>query len=176
MKKLTFVMENYLEAIYELSSEGKGARVSDIAERLGVTKASTNSAMTTLSERGLIINEKYKEVLLTEEGRRFAELTAQKHHIIKRFLEDVLSVDAAIADEGRYLQHGSAGFEGSVYGRHPCPHLCPRAEIFHRQRYGDQAAGQRPAHRLRILPFAQSALLSGDCFLGDPFRARRGYQ
>ncbi|MDF2655714.1 MAG: iron (metal) dependent repressor, DtxR family [Bacillota bacterium] len=99
MKKLTFVMENYLEAIYELSSAGKGARVSDIAERLGVTKASTNSAMTTLSERGLIINEKYKEVLLTEEGRRFAELTAQKHHIIKRFLEDVLSVDAAIADE-----------------------------------------------------------------------------
>lgn len=99
MKKLTFVMENYLEAIYELSSEGKGARVSDIAERLGVTKASTNSAMATLSERGLIINEKYKEVLLTEEGRRFAEMTALKHHTIKRFLADVLGVDVAIADE-----------------------------------------------------------------------------
>ncbi len=39
MEKLTFTMENYLEAIYELSSGGTGARVSDIAKRMGVTKA-----------------------------------------------------------------------------------------------------------------------------------------
>jgi len=41
MSNLTFAMEDYLEAIYELSRDGKDTRVSDIAERLGVTKAST---------------------------------------------------------------------------------------------------------------------------------------
>ena len=68
MGKLSFTMENYLEAIYELSREGTGARITDIAERLGVSKASTNSAMATLAEKGLIIYEKYKEVNLTPKG------------------------------------------------------------------------------------------------------------
>ena len=70
MNKLTYTMENYLEAIYELSKEESGVRVSDIAYRLGVTKASTNRAMTTLSEKGLITNEKYKEIFLTEAGKK----------------------------------------------------------------------------------------------------------
>jgi DtxR family Mn-dependent transcriptional regulator len=99
MEKLTFTMENYLEAIYELSPEGDGARVTDIAERLGVTKASTNSAMATLSEKGLIVNEKYREVFLTEEGLKIARLTANKHHIIQQFLTRVLKVDTAVAAE-----------------------------------------------------------------------------
>jgi Mn-dependent DtxR family transcriptional regulator len=99
MKKLSFTMENYLEAIYKLSSDGKGARVSDIAEMLGVTKASTNSAMSTLSEKGLIVNEKYKEVFLTPEGLKLSELTCQKHEVIRRFFTEVLKVDVGIADE-----------------------------------------------------------------------------
>lgn len=92
-------MENYLEAIYELSSKGTGARISDIAERLGVTKASTNSAMATLAEKGLIINEKYKEVFLTSKGFELAELTSKKHHVIQQFLIKVLKVDASIAEK-----------------------------------------------------------------------------
>lgn len=99
MEKLTFTMENYLEAIYELSLGGTGARVSDIAKRLGVTKASTNSAMSTLSEKGLIVNEKYKEVFLTPEGLALAKLTANKHHVIQQFLSEILNIDSAVADE-----------------------------------------------------------------------------
>ncbi|KUO74128.1 MAG: DtxR family iron (metal) dependent repressor [Clostridia bacterium BRH_c25] len=98
MEKLTFTMENYLEAIYELSSEGTGARVSDIADRLGVTKASTNSAMSTLAEKGLIVNEKYKEIFLTPEGLKLAEFTSKKHHVIQQFLTKILKVEPSVAD------------------------------------------------------------------------------
>lgn len=98
MEKLTFTMENYLEAIYELSTDGTGARISDIAKRLGVTKASANSAMATLSEKGLILNERYKEIFLTSSGRKFAEFTSKKHHVIEQFLTKILGVDAVIAD------------------------------------------------------------------------------
>lgn len=98
MEKLSFKMENYLEAIYELSIRGTGARVSDIAERLGVTKPSTNSAMTTLAEKGLIINEKYKEVFLTTEGLKLAEFISKKHHVIQNFLIHILKVDPSIAE------------------------------------------------------------------------------
>lgn len=98
MEKLTFTMENYLEAIYELSRGGTGARVSDIAERLGVTKASTNSAMATLSERGLIVNEKYKEIFLTPEGLLLAEFTSNKHRVIQQFLTRILKIEPSVAN------------------------------------------------------------------------------
>jgi Mn-dependent DtxR family transcriptional regulator len=98
MTKLSFTMENYLEAIYELSGDEKGARVSDIAERLNVTKASTNSAMSTLAEKGLIVNEKYGEIFLTAAGRSQAEFTSKKHHIIRKFFIDILKIDVDTAD------------------------------------------------------------------------------
>jgi DtxR family Mn-dependent transcriptional regulator len=99
MKKLTFAMENYLEAIYELSNGNSGVRVSDISERMGVTKASVNNAMSTLASKGLVVNEKYKEVFLTSAGLEQAKLTSKKHNIILDFLTKVLKVDAEIADE-----------------------------------------------------------------------------
>jgi Mn-dependent transcriptional regulator len=91
-------MENYLEAIYELSRGGTGARVSDIAERLGVTKASTNSAMATLSEKGLITNEKYKEIFLTPAGLKLAEFTSNKHQVIQQFLIRILKIEPSVAN------------------------------------------------------------------------------
>lgn len=99
MEKLTFTMENYLEAVYELSKGESGARVSDIAERLDVTKASTNSAMTTLSEKGLITNEKYGEIFLTPAGKQLAEITSKKHQIIREFFVTLLNIDPVTADE-----------------------------------------------------------------------------
>jgi len=99
MEKLTFVMENYLEAIYELSEESNGVKMTRIVEKLGVTKASTNSAMVTLAEKGLITNEKYKKIFLTPLGLKIARFTYKKHHIIKDFLIKTLNIDSSIADE-----------------------------------------------------------------------------
>jgi len=72
--------------------------VSDIADRLGVTRPSTNSAMATLSEKGLITNEKYGEIFLTREGRKLAELTSNKHHTIQEFFTGILDLDFETAD------------------------------------------------------------------------------
>jgi Mn-dependent DtxR family transcriptional regulator len=92
-------MENYLEAIYELSQDKGSARVSDIAERMGVSKASTNSAVSTLSGKGLVKNEKYREIFLTPAGLKLAKFTAKKHHVIQQFFSKVLNVDGRTADD-----------------------------------------------------------------------------
>ncbi|NLP35953.1 MAG: metal-dependent transcriptional regulator [Clostridiales bacterium] len=99
MNKLTFAMENYLEAIYELSHGNSGARVSDISERMGVTKASVNNAMATLASKGLVTNEKYKEVFLTPAGLEQAKSTSKKHRTVLKFFTEVLHVDENIADK-----------------------------------------------------------------------------
>ncbi|GAB6087512.1 metal-dependent transcriptional regulator [Alkaliphilus crotonatoxidans] len=98
MEKLTYAMENYLEAIYELSGAEKGARVTDIANKMGVTKASTSSAMSVLSEKGLIISKKYQEVFLTPKGLKIAQQTSKKHQLILHFFTEVLNIDFDIAD------------------------------------------------------------------------------
>lgn len=92
-------MENYLEAIYELSNGNSGVRVSDISERLGVTKPSVNSAISTLAEKGLVTTEKYKKIYLTPTGLERAKLTSKKHQIIQRFFIEVLKIDADVADQ-----------------------------------------------------------------------------
>lgn len=98
MSELTFIMENYLEAIYELSKEKNFARISDIAERLSVTKASASSAVQTLMNKGYVSTEKYREVYLTEEGFKIAQFTATKHETLHKFLTEVLGVEDTIAD------------------------------------------------------------------------------
>ena len=98
MEKLTVAMENYLEAVYELSGGNKGARVTDIAARMNVTKASTNNAMSALAEKGLITNEKYQEIKLTPTGINLAKYISEKHQIIQRFFIEVLQIEESIAD------------------------------------------------------------------------------
>jgi Mn-dependent DtxR family transcriptional regulator len=98
MEELSVAMQNYLETIYDLSSTGNGARVSDIASRLGVSKASVNNAMNILAEQGYVSRKKYQEIYLTDEGTGAAEFLAGKHSVLKSLFADVLGVPERIAD------------------------------------------------------------------------------
>jgi predicted transcriptional regulator len=65
-KPITRSREDYLRVIYELFRLNKAIRTSDIAERLGVTRASVSGMMTKLKNCGLIDKEKYGWISLTE--------------------------------------------------------------------------------------------------------------
>jgi Mn-dependent DtxR family transcriptional regulator len=76
MDKLSFVMENYLEAVYELSEAGRGARLTDVAVRMSVNKPTANMAIAALAEKGLVTNERYRRIVLTETGHNMASAVA----------------------------------------------------------------------------------------------------
>jgi DtxR family Mn-dependent transcriptional regulator len=65
---LSASLEDYLEAIYNLAEAKKVARSRDIAEALGVSRASVTGALRALKEKGLIEHEPYGYVTLTEAG------------------------------------------------------------------------------------------------------------
>ena len=92
-------LEDYLEAVLELAGDDDGARTTDVAARLGVSKASVNQAMGLLVNRGLIIRERYGPVYLTEDGRDAAQAVCRRHRAIKSFLISVLGVDESVAEE-----------------------------------------------------------------------------
>ncbi|MGB4338816.1 MAG: metal-dependent transcriptional regulator [Bacillota bacterium] len=92
-------LEDYLEAVWDLcGSETDGVRTTDIAMRLGVSKSSVNQAMASLAERGLVQQERYGPVVLTEAGCRYAKMVRNRHSTIKRFLVSTLGVDDSTAE------------------------------------------------------------------------------
>ena len=100
MKKLTPANEDYLEAIYELSSSGRSScRSVDIATKLDVSKASVNKAIATLKDAGLVSQPFYGEVTLTQDGCAYGNDVLSRHHALYGFLHDILGVDEATAEE-----------------------------------------------------------------------------
>ncbi|MDR0958635.1 MAG: metal-dependent transcriptional regulator, partial [Clostridiales bacterium] len=92
-------LEDYLEVIF-FSQESVGcARVTAIADALGVSKTSVNKAVKNLSALGLLEHEKYGQMFLTEQGKERAGKVAARHRAIQRFLSEILGVPAKQAEE-----------------------------------------------------------------------------
>jgi DtxR family Mn-dependent transcriptional regulator len=98
MIHLTITMENYLETVYELSLENGSVRLSDVAQRMQVSKASANNAMNVLAEKQLVVSEKYREIRLTQNGYQLAHILLEKHNILQQLLSDVIGEDPELAD------------------------------------------------------------------------------
>jgi Mn-dependent DtxR family transcriptional regulator len=88
--------EDYLEAIWRLTEEKGYARVSDIAERLGISPASVSKMVRRLDEDGLLTYERYRGLALTREGRLRGRLLLRRHQVLERFLRTLGLDDAAV--------------------------------------------------------------------------------
>ena len=98
--------EDYLINILRLAGEDGTVRTSKLASFMGVAPASVTEMLRTLSDAGLVNYEKYKGVSLTEEGLETAQNIRRKHHIVERFLTDVLDMDHQAAhDEACLMEH-----------------------------------------------------------------------
>jgi Mn-dependent DtxR family transcriptional regulator len=100
---LTMASEDYLESVYRIMVEQDafetGIRSVDVAEQLGVSKASVNKAITTLKEHGMVEQTRYGRVTLTDDGREYAALVWRAHRALRTFLEAELGVDPKVADD-----------------------------------------------------------------------------
>lgn len=77
--------EDYLERIHELI-EAKGyARVVDIASSLKVRQASVTSMVQKLGRAGFVQYEKYRGLILTDQGRAVARKIQDRHATLSRF-------------------------------------------------------------------------------------------
>jgi DtxR family Mn-dependent transcriptional regulator len=92
------VLEDYLEAIAELGGTACAARSRDIAARVRVHKSTVTAALHSLSEKGLVHYAPYAAVSLTEAGREVAGQVCRRHRVLRRFLGEILGMDAAGAD------------------------------------------------------------------------------
>ncbi len=104
--KVTASLEDYLETFLSLEDGDKNIKMSEVALEIGVSKASVHKAIQVLKDKGLVEQEKYGKLVLTESGREIAINVRNRHNVIKTFLTDVLKVDAETADgEACKMEH-----------------------------------------------------------------------
>ncbi len=109
-RALTESLEDYLEAIFNLTVEKGMARSRDIAERLKVTRSSVTGALRALAEKGFVNYAPYEVTTLTEKGERVGRGIARKHRVLRDFLVDVLAVEPEEAERA------ACGMEHAVSG------------------------------------------------------------
>jgi DtxR family Mn-dependent transcriptional regulator len=98
-RKHSASMEDYLESILVLRQGKEAVKVSQMSKALGVKMPSVTSALSKLSQQGLVKHERYGRVQLTLDGKKIAEDVFHRHEALRRFLTEVLSIDPKIADD-----------------------------------------------------------------------------
>jgi DtxR family Mn-dependent transcriptional regulator len=98
-KEVTHSMAHYLQAVASLKRKKGYAKVSDIADILGVSRAGVTSMLRSLKGRGLVEHERYGLVELTEDGERFAKLTETNREVLSQFFTDILGLGPEAAHE-----------------------------------------------------------------------------
>jgi DtxR family Mn-dependent transcriptional regulator len=114
-RQLSASLEDYLEAILNLTGAAEGARSKDVAGTLGVARSSVTGALQLLRGRGLVNYEPYGRVTLTRQGRTVAEEVARKHDVLRSFFMNVLGVDAEAAQQAACRAEHALGQE--IIGR-----------------------------------------------------------
>lgn len=105
-KKLSASLEDYLEAIAELSETAGHAHTKEIADKLGVKMPSVTEALRQLTETEYIIYRAHQPVQLTAAGKAVANEIVLRHKVLKRFFTDILGLSPAkAADTACHLEH-----------------------------------------------------------------------
>jgi DtxR family Mn-dependent transcriptional regulator len=91
-------LQDYLEAILDLSGDKGTARVTDIANSLNNSKASVHEALESLEIHGLVKTSKYGPVRLTQQGLDEARRIRKSHDALKTLLMDIMGVREETAE------------------------------------------------------------------------------
>ena len=90
-------MEDYLEVIYELIQRKGYATTIDISNYLNVSSPSVTKMVQKLDETGYLKYEKYRGIMLTDDGKAIAEGIRNRHSLLVEFLQ-IIGVDDEIAN------------------------------------------------------------------------------
>jgi len=107
MQELSFAEENYLKAIYHLSSAGQlQVNTNAIAEKLNTKPASVSDMIRKLSDKEVISYVKYQGVNITKKGKKRALLVIRKHRLWEVFLVSKLGFHwDEVHDIAEQLEH-----------------------------------------------------------------------
>ena len=110
--------QDYVEMIAELIASTGEARLIDLARRLGVTHVTARNTLQRLQRRGLVTTQPYRSIFLTNEGRRLARESRDRHDTVVKFLR-ALGVPARVAElDAEGIEHHVSRETLAAFSRH----------------------------------------------------------
>jgi DtxR family manganese transport transcriptional regulator len=101
----TETAEDYVEAVAEISNERERCRVLDLAQRFAVSHVTVTKTVSRLQEAGLLTRERYGPIQLTAKGRKLANESKQRHHIVLSFLLAIGVSERTAAIDAEGIEH-----------------------------------------------------------------------
>lgn len=95
--ELTHSAAHYLMAIDSLREDLGYARVTDVAEKLEVSRGAASMFITQLKKRGWVKEDPNRFLLLSDKGEAVVNLVEHNFRIVSRFFTDFLKVEKDIA-------------------------------------------------------------------------------
>ena len=122
--------EEYLEALYTLTQDGKAASTSEISKRLNIAPASVTEMLKKLADSGYVNYSPYQGVTLNPKGFEIAEKMTRKHRLLERFLHDILKIgNDKVHNEACEMEHAlSDETERALCQTLKAPDKCPDDE------------------------------------------------
>ncbi len=103
---LSPALEDYLEVMLDLQEKEHIIRVTDIAQQLKVAKPTVSQTIAKLKKLGMVLQESYGAISLTQEGFAYAGRVQCRHRLLRDFLVDILGVELGVAEkEACMMEH-----------------------------------------------------------------------
>ena len=97
--------EDHLERIQELVDRKGYARVTDIADSLGLSKSAVSIMVRRLAARGFVNYEKYRGFTLTPQGQAVASHIKVRHQTLTAMLDLLGLSPATVKEEVEAIEH-----------------------------------------------------------------------
>ena len=126
-ESLSATVEEYLEAIYNMSAENEVVIGARLAEKFGVSAPTVTEMLKRLVRDGYIEMDNKRQVTLTDAGNQAAEAVLRRHRLTERFLADMLGMQwHQVHEEAGRLEHFISGaVEERVIASLNNPTTCP---------------------------------------------------
>ncbi|PKM89753.1 MAG: metal-dependent transcriptional regulator [Firmicutes bacterium HGW-Firmicutes-12] len=105
-KNISNTLQDYLEAVLNLTEKHNTVRITDLAFYMQVAKPTVTETIKNLTAQELVKHEKYGPLELTKKGYEQALKIRYRHKVLERFLVHVLGVDSETANhEACLMEH-----------------------------------------------------------------------
>jgi len=104
-KDLSRRVEDYLEAILNVTLEKGYARTKDVAREMDVSPSTVVEMFRKLAHAGLVEYRRYEGVVLLPAGREVAESVKFRHDTLKEFLKAIHVPETIANTDACYMEH-----------------------------------------------------------------------
>jgi len=144
--KLTVSKEDYLKAIAEAEAEEGAAIAATIARWLDVSPPAVALALRRLRRDKLARVDRKGRIILTPQGRKISDELRFRHHVIERFLYEVLEMEwYKVHEEAERLEHSvSKDLEQKLIEKLGRDGACPHGNQINKSADERRRLGLRP--------------------------------